>query len=171
MKYRSEDDKCYGVAGMAVGLSILDAHDLFNRITIDAEGFDCIEFMPEFYFQGNPRLSAKDSWQCLYSHYQISIGLVIADTVCRKMILDHGCVDRKLKKNLLQAICDEGKAMCELEKDEVEPLFNRYFTHMVSVFSNAQVKDAVCLLVDKIKEQRQFSRVELIELMSELSII
>ena len=53
MKYRDELDKCYGVAGMALGLSVLDADDLFTAITLDGEGPGCIQFTPEFFFAGN----------------------------------------------------------------------------------------------------------------------
>lgn len=171
MKYRSEDDKCYGVAGMAIGLSIFDADDLFTSITLDSEGLDCIEFTPEFYFCGNPRLSPKDAWQCLYSHYTISMGLVIANTMCRKMLLDHGTIDRKLRKSLFQAACDEGKEMCQLEKDEVEPVFDQYFSHLIKVFSNDSIKTAIHQLADELKEHRNFSRIELNDLLHDLSII
>ena len=32
MKYRNEEDKCYGVAGMAIGLSVFDADDLMTEV-------------------------------------------------------------------------------------------------------------------------------------------
>ena len=63
MKYRDELDKSYGVAGMALGLSVFDAADLFTSITLDGDGPGAIEFTPEFFFAGNPRLSPRGSWQ------------------------------------------------------------------------------------------------------------
>lgn len=170
MKYRNEDDKCYGVAGMAIGLSIFDADDLFTGITLDADGLDCIEFTPDFFFCGNPRFSPKDTWRCLYSHYTISMGLVIANTMCRKMLLDHGVIDKKLRKSLLQVACDEGKEMCQLDKDEVEEIFDQYFSHLFKVFSNENVKIAVHQLIKELKERHNFSRIELNDLLHELSI-
>ena len=35
MKYRDELDKSYGIAGMVLGLSVLDATDLFTAVTLD----------------------------------------------------------------------------------------------------------------------------------------
>ena len=171
MKYRSDDDKCYGVAGMAVGLSIFDATELFNSVTVDADGLDCVQFTPEFYFAGNPRLNAKEAWQELFSHYQITVGLVIANTMCRKMILDHGVVDRKLRNSLFAAMCDEGKEMCQLEKDEVETIFDRYFSHLMCIFSDRNMGHAIEQLAKQLKEHRTFSRVEITDLLRQLSII
>ena len=37
MKYRNEEDKCYGVAGMAIGLNVFDADDLMTEVNIDAD--------------------------------------------------------------------------------------------------------------------------------------
>ena len=171
MKYRSDDDKCYGVAGMAVGLSIFDATELFNSVTVDADGLDCVQFTPEFYFAGKPRLNAKEAWQELFSHYQITVGLVIANTMCRKMILDHGVVDRKLRNSLFAAMCDEGKEMCQLEKDEVETIFDRYFSHLMRIFSDRNMGHAIEQLAKQLKEHRTFSRVEITDLLRQLSII
>lgn len=171
MKYRSEDDKYYGVAGMAIGLSIFDATELFTGIDLDADGFDCICFAPEFYFAGNPRVSAKEAWQEMYTHYQISMGLVIANTMCRKMVLDRGVVDRKLRSMLLNAICDEGKELCQLEKDEVKPIFDRYFSHLMRVFSNAGICNAITEMVELLKAQRTFTRAEITDMLQALSIV
>ena len=48
MKYRDELDKSYGIAGMALGLSVFDADDLFTAFTLDGDGPDSILFTPEF---------------------------------------------------------------------------------------------------------------------------
>ena len=69
MKYRDELDKSYGVAGMALGLSVFDAADLFTAVTLDGEGPGCIQFTPEFYFAGNPRLSPRGSWQYILGRW------------------------------------------------------------------------------------------------------
>jgi hypothetical protein len=171
MKYRSDDDKCYGVAGMAVGLSIFDATHLLNSVSVDADGLDCIDFTPEFYFAGNPRLNAKEAWQELFSHYQITIGLVIANTMCRKMILDHGVIDRKLRNSLFNALCDEGKDMCDLEKDEVQPIFDRYYSHLMRIFSDHEMCRAIERLAKELKQHRTFSRVEITDLLRQFSIM
>ena len=70
MKYRDEIDKCYGVAGMALGLSLFNADDKFTGITIDGEDWwDCIGFTPEYYLFYNPSLPAKTSWQNMLNNF------------------------------------------------------------------------------------------------------
>ena len=81
MKYRNEEDKCYGVAGMAIGLSVFDADDLMTEVNIDADGIDCVRFVPDFYFTGSPRIPASKSWHHIYAHYQVSMGLAIANAI------------------------------------------------------------------------------------------
>ena len=48
LKYTDDQDKCYGVTGMAVSLVVWDADDMLARIDIDSD--DNIEFVPEYYF-------------------------------------------------------------------------------------------------------------------------
>ena len=81
LKYTDDQDKCYGVTGMAVSLVVWDADDMLARIDIDSD--DNIEFVPEYYFSGNPRLSAKVAWQYILKHYQASMGMMIGNVKCR----------------------------------------------------------------------------------------
>ena len=127
MKYRDEIDKSYGVAGMALGLSVFDAEDLFTAITLDGDERGSILFTPEFYFSGNPRLSPRGSWQYILGHYRISVGLAVANALCRRMVLDNERVDQQLHDRLLDAACDDGRDYCQLERDEVQPIFDKAF--------------------------------------------
>ncbi|MBR1881779.1 MAG: hypothetical protein IJ808_01995 [Muribaculaceae bacterium] len=170
MKYRSEDDKCYGVAGMAVGLSIFDAEDLFTEVTLDAEGLDCIRFAPDFYFAGNPRVEASRSWHHIYGHYQVQMGLAIANTLCRKMVLDRGVLDRKQRTELLNAAVADGQALCQLDRDEVEPLFDKSYSYLMRVFSNADIRHAISAFAAQLKQRRTLSRADVAELLQELNL-
>lgn len=170
MKYRNEDDKCYGVTGMVLGLSVFDANDLFTSVSIDGEDNSCISFTPDFYFSGNPRLSAKDSWQCLYSHYQISMGLVISNVLCRKMLLDRGVLDGKTRKALLDVLSDEGKETCQLERDEVEQVFDKTYSYLMRIFSNSGLAKAIRQFAERLKEKRTLSNGEALDLLDELNI-
>lgn len=158
IKYRNEIDKAYGVAGMALGLAVFDVSALSQGIDIDASGFECLHFSPDFFFVGNPLMSAKDSWKNTYSHFQVMMGLSIANAMCRKMLLDHGTIDRKMRALLLEAACNEGMQACQLEKEEVEPLFNKYFTHLLGVFSNRDIAKAVSEFATIIRQERAIAR-------------
>lgn len=158
MKYRSENDKAYGVAGMALGLAVFDVSALSQGIDLDATGFECLQFVPDFFIAGNPLMSAKDSWKHTYSHFQVMMGLSIANAMCRKMLLDHGSIDRKLRTLLLETACNEGMVSCQLEKEEVEPLFDKYFSHLMGVFSNQDIAQAVDRFAHIIQQERTLSR-------------
>lgn len=163
MRYRDEDDKCYGIAGMAVGLAIFDAEELFTGVTLDGEGLDCISFVPQYYVCGNPASSAVEAWQNIYQRYQITMGLIIADTLCRKMLRDHGVVDRKLRKQLLEAACDEGRVSCQLDSDEVEGIFDKSFQYLYQAFKNGRVSDVIKDIVVRLKEQRTMSNCDILD--------
>ncbi len=171
MKYRSEEDKSYGVAGMALGLSVFEMGDHYASITIDADGLDCIRFTPDFFFTGNPRVPAKASWKQLCSNYRVSVGLVLADAICRKMVLDHGYVNRKLRQQLLEAARTEGNDSCQLESDEVESLFDTDFSHLVKVFSNSSVHQAIAELARRLAETRSMSRFDVEEILHDFDLI
>lgn len=170
MKYRSDEDKCYGVAGMALSLNMLDADDMLDAVNVDADGFASIEFVPDFYFLGNPRLNAKESWQMFYERFKISVGLIIADGMSRKVIRDRGFIDRKQRNHLLHAAREQGKALCGLENDEVDAIFDKYYEHIMRVFSNPGVRKAIGTLAQRLQEQRRFSHAELSDLLQELQV-
>ncbi len=163
MKYRDEEDKCYGVTGMAIGLTIFEADDLFNSITIDAEGLDCISFTPEYYFTGNPAISARNAWKSVLEHYQLTSGLVIADAMCRRMFRDRGSMDKALRKSLYEAIAEEGKNSCQLEDDEVEQIFEKSYRYLMKLLSNYQVQDIVQDFAKELKRRRIMTQHEVAE--------
>lgn len=171
MKYRSDQDKCYGAAGMAIALNVLDAEEAYCGICVDAEGLDCVQLQPALLSDGAIATDAREAWKRSVHHFHIAMGLLIADRVSRKMILDHGAVDRKMRNHLLSAMEQEGKTLCSLERDEVNEVFEHYFQHMVKVFSNAAVRSAVCQLAQLLEERRTLTSSEVEELLTELQII
>lgn len=168
MRYRDEDDKCYGIAGMAIGLAIFEAQDMFTGVTLDGDGLDCIIFVPQYYVSGNPAIPAVSAWQDVYQRYQVTMGLTIADTLCRKMLHDKGVVDKKLRKALLDAACEEGMASCQLENDEVENIFDKSFQYLLQAFKNSQVRNVIEELVAKLKERRSMSSCDIMDVLRAL---
>lgn len=168
MKYRDENDKCYGVTGMAIGLALYDADDLFNSISLDGDGLDCVTFSPKYYFAGNSVLSARGSWQHILENYQLTAGLVIADVLCRKMCGERKAVDAETRKKMYDAVCDEGKHSCQLEADEVEAIFNKSYDYIYRLFSNQRVRELVNSFVGTLKERRLLSCGEVMDMLSML---
>ena len=171
MKYRDELDKSYGIAGMALGLSVFDADDLFTAVTLDGDGPDSILFTPEFYFAGNPRLSPRGAWQYILGHYRITVGLAVANALCRRMVLDNERVDDTLRDDLFNAAYEDGKDFCQLERDEVEPIFDEAFENMTRLFSNSQVCKAMDSFVEALQRRRTLSHIDVNDILQQLNLI
>lgn len=171
MKYRDELDKSYGVAGMALGLSVLEAGELFTAVTLDADGSDCIQFTPEFFFAGNPRLSPRGAWKYILGHYRITVGLAVANALCRRMVLDNSAVDNKLRDELFNAAFDDGRDYCQLERDEVEPIFDDVFASMKRLFASPQVHRAMDAFADALQQRRTLNHIDVNDIFQQLDII
>ena len=171
MKYRDELDKSYGVAGMALGLAVLEADNLFTSITLDAEGPGCIQFTPEFFFAGNPRLSPRGAWKYILGHYRISVGLAVANALCRRMVLDNDKVDNKLRDELFNAAYEDGRDYCNLERDEVEPIFDEAFDNMMRLFSNSQVREAMDAFADALQQRRTLSHIDVTDILQQMNLV
>ena len=171
LKYRDELDKSYGVAGMALGLSVLEAENLFTAVTLDAEGPGCIQFTPEFYFAGNPRLSPRGAWKYILGHYRISVGLAVANALCRCMVLDNERVDDKLRDGLFNAACADGRDYCQLERDEIEPIFDEVFDNMSRLFADTRVRKAMDAFADALQQRRTLSHIDVNDILQQLNLI
>lgn len=167
MKYRDETDKCYGIAGMSIALAIFEAEDLLSGVSLDGEGLDCLTFVPNYY-SGSLSLSPSTVWQDVFQRYQVTLGMTIADTMCRKMLLDKGNVDRKLRKKLLEAACEEGKASCQLDSDEVERIFDKSFSYLLQAFKNNNVRSVIADIVATLRERRSMSGCDMHEMLRTL---
>lgn len=170
MKYRDELDKSYGVAGMALGLSVLDASDLFTAVTLDGDDTGCILFTPEFFFAGNPRLSPRGAWKYILGHYRISVGLAVANALCRRMVLDNDKADNQLRDQLFNIAFADGRDYCQLERDEVEPIFDEAFENMTRLFGDARVRHAMDSFVDTLQQRRTLSHIDVIDILQQLNL-
>lgn len=171
MKYRDELDKSYGVAGMALGLSVFEADDLFTSITLDADETGCIQFTPEYFFAGNPRLSPRGAWQYILGHYRISVWLAVANALCRRMVLDNERVDDQLRDDLFNAAYEDGRDFCQLERDEVEPIFDEAFDNMTRLFGNSKVRKAMDAFADALQQRRTLSHIDVTDILQQLNIV
>ena len=147
MRYRDELDRSYGAAGMALGLSVFDASDLFTAISLDAEGPGCIQFTPEFFFAGNPRLSPRGAWKYILGHYRISVGLAVANVLCRRMVLDNEKVD------------------------QVEPIFDEAFDSMMRLFADSRVRKAMDAFSDALQRRRTLSHIDVADILQQMNLI
>ncbi|MBQ9077214.1 MAG: hypothetical protein IJY31_05160 [Muribaculaceae bacterium] len=170
-KYSSEDDKCYGIAGMAVGMVVWDCENMLSSVSLDVPADESIEFAPEFYYAANQNLSAKVVWNKTLEHYQLYMGMLISNVVCRNMVLNRTFVGEKLKKQLYSCLEEEGKCSCSLETDEIKRLFDKNYEYVCRIFNHHGVQDIVRDFVLRLKQQRRLSRADVVEGLRALSML
>ncbi len=169
MKYNDEDDKCLGIAGMAIGISIWNGEGLLYQIDLDNEDGDYISFTPDYYFSGNPALSPVDSWHATLKHYQMTVGMLIANLMSRSLTAKKPFRYVDAKKAIFAEVAEEGKRSCQLEDDEIRQLFQETYGYLEQVFSNQSVRTIAQSFAARLKDSRRLTNYEVKELLGILS--
>lgn len=168
-KYSDEDDKCLGIAGMAISMVVWDNEDLLSSVSLDAQSGESIEFTPQYYFAGDPKMSAKASWTQIIEHYQITMGMLIANVMCRHYTQSDKPIENKTKDTIFSLLEKEGKETCSLEKDEIERLFDKTYDYLNRVFMHHGVQTIANDLASSLKQSRKMTRSEIMEHLEALS--
>lgn len=171
LKYIDEEDKCYGIAGMAVAMMVLDGENLLSSISLETPANEAIVFTSDFYFSGNPRLSAKYSWNRLLEHYQLSIGMLIANLMCRNVVLRQTSISSELKNLAYKYILEEGQEVCSLETDEIKTLFDKNYNYLYRIFSHQGVQNIIFEFIEQLKLKRNLSQKEVLENLQALGML
>lgn len=167
--YKSEEDKCYGAAGMAVAVVIFDGESQLASIDLDAEAPSMFSMTEDFYFAGNPGVSARSAWNRILGNFNISMALTIANIMCRRIVLSHSQMDAETRQALRQLIVEVGKESCQLEEDETSRLYDKNYTYLHRIFNHMGVQSLVNDFADLLKRRRQLSRLEVMEALRALS--
>lgn len=171
LKYTDESDKCYGVTGMAIGIVALDAESLLESLSLDAEPGDSVKFSSEYYFSGNPRLSARIAWNQILKHFQLSAAMTISNVMCRSYVRRRSAISDEVKAAMLEYIVQEGHDSCSLDDDEINALFTKSFNYLHRLFSHHGVQAIAADFAHTLSNRRQLSRGEVIEQLQALSML
>jgi len=171
LSYRNEDDKCYGATGMAVAVVVFDGEDKLAALDLDADADAMLEFAGDFYFSGNPGLSAKAAWNHILKNFNLEMAVTIANVMCRHMVLDRTNVSPQIKKTISQCVFEEGHRWCNLDDDEINRLFEKNYTYLFRVFNHRGVQDVVRDFADVLKRRRRLSRFDVVEQLRALSML
>jgi hypothetical protein len=163
LTYRNEDDKCYGTTGMAVAFVMLDGDELIDAVNLDADSDAVIEYASDFYFAGNPGLSAKSAWNTILKHFNYSMAAAIGNVMCRRYVLDRERFDDDTKRFLIDLMIEEGRDECNLDDDETRRLFDKNFVYLTRVFTHQGVQSVCHDFASTLKRRRRLSRLELLE--------
>lgn len=170
--YKDEKDKCYGATGMAMGVVIFDGEELLSAVDLDAEPTDMVEFVEDFYFTGNPRISAKVAWNRLLHNFNLTMGVSMANILCRRLVMESQAeLERETVDHLRQLAIEEGREACSLDDDEINSLFAKNFNYLHRVFSHRGVQSVAHEFAETLRRARRMSRAEVIEQLRALNML
>lgn len=170
LQYKNEDDKCYGLAGMAITLAALDAIDRVDTISLDSEDL-MVDFIREYYFEGSPIVSAKTSWNHILENFHITSAMMISNIFSRRMIYEKKDVEKEVLELLYNTILAEGRDSCSLEEDEVKELFNKTLAYSKRIFANRRIYPMVDKFAQIISNRRTLTGSEVREELHYLQLI
>lgn len=171
LKYRHEDDRCYGATGMAIGLVIFDGERMLDHISVDAEPDEMVALTNDFYFSGNPSISAKTAWNRILTNFNLMSAMVISNVMSRYIVLDGSNVSREMKKLISDIVESEADETCSLEHDEVQHLFEKNYKYLDNVFHHSGVQSIAHEFASYLKTHRSMTRNEVLEHLHALGML
>jgi len=168
-KYANEEDRSYGLTGMAVSVVVWDAEHLLGAVNLDAAGGEGMEMTPEFYFSGNPGLSAKAAWGSMVEHFQLSTAMMVANVMCRRYVYEGGGIAPDMRRRMLDYAVEEGREACSLDDDETLRMFDKCYTYCHRVFNHPGVQQVVRDFASALRSRRRLTRAEVAEELRALS--
>ena len=170
LAYTNEDDKAYGLAGMAISLAALDAIDRVSSITLDTDE-PMVTFSHQYYFSGSPSISPKTTWDNLLHNFYITSAMVMSNVMARSLVRLREDVPAELMNEIHNEILAEGRDTCSLEDDEIDTLYDKTRTYMGRIFRNPRLHPAINDFAHLLARRRSLSGSEIIDELRALSII
>lgn len=171
LRYADDHDRSLGASGMAVAMMVLGGENMLAGLNIDAEPDAMVEFMPEYYFEGNPRLMASAAWRRLLGNFNLTAGMLIGNVLCRR-ILGRGSMPETAERDYLRdVVVEEGTASCSLEPEEADSLFDNNYEKFTRVFLHRGVRSVASDLAEALLAARAMSRLEVMSHLSSLRML
>lgn len=161
LKYIDETDKSLGIAGMAITLVACDCEDMLAGVSLE-EGEESLSMAEEFFFNGNPRLSAKIAWNEILRQFQVTAGMLIGNVLCRKFCKGTS-PDADLLKVVHDIIVEEGARHCSLDEDESDAVYNKNYRYYNRLFMHPTVAVVARDFATALRMQRRMTSGEVIE--------
>lgn len=168
--YDDETDRAYGATGMAIGLMIYDGVEMLYSIDLDSEG-PTMCLSPDFYFAGNPGVSAKSAWNQILKNYSIGVSMILANLLCRHLVGRRVPLPSELAEQLRLMTREEGVGSCSLDQDETDRVFDKSFGYLTRVFSHRGVQAVAHDFASALMTRRHLSRLDAMELLDALRML
>lgn len=169
--YANEDDRAYGLAGMAISLAALDAIDRVSSVSIDADG-PMVNFAHTYYFSGSPSISPKSTWDHIINNFYITSAMVISNAMARAVVrMGHDDIPAEVLDQIRRTIQIEGHDTCSLDDDEIDALFDKTLRMSRRIFGNTRLHPAIREFAGIISRKRTLSGMELADELHLLQLI
>lgn len=170
LAYLNEDDRAYGLAGMAISLAALDAIDRVAEVSLDAAG-PMVSFSHEYYFCGSPSISPKATWNNLVHNFYITSSMAVSNVMARSMVRLGVDTPAELLEAIHGEMQAEGSETCSLEPEEIDSLYNRTTTSMRRIFANRRLHSAIDQFARTLSRRRTMSGWEIYDELRALRLI
>jgi len=167
LKYSDSKDKSYGLSGAAIGLYIFDGESYLGELSLDPGNSEAIGLTPDFFFAGNPRVSAKSVWKLMLENFHLTQAMAIANLMCRRTINETSeDIPQKEQQMLRKHIFEEGKQTLSLGQDEMERMYDKDYQYLRRIFAHPGVRNVANLLAETLRDKQNLQREETIEILS-----
>ncbi len=171
LSYRNEDDRCYGATGMTVAFFVMEGDELIAAVNLDSTPDSLIEYADDYFFAGNPGLSAKSAWNTILKHFNLSMAAAMANIMCRRAVMENTSLDAPTKQWLLDLMIEEGRATCQLDEDETRRIFDKNYVYLTRVFTHRGVQGICHDFANTLKQRRRMTRFEILEALRALRML
>ena len=167
----NEDDRAYGLAGMAISLAALDAIDRISSVSLDAEG-PMVTFSHSYYYCGSPSVSPKSTWDHLINNYYLTSAMVLSNVMARAMVrMGRRDVPAGILDSVKEHIREEGRDTCSLDPDEIDAIYDKTFRTASRIFTNPRLHPAIQEFARVISRRRTLSGMEIADELHLLQLI
>ncbi len=169
LQYENEDDRAYGLAGMAIALAAMDALNWVADMDLDADG-PMVSFSHAFYFSNSPSVSPKAVWHRTVQNFKVTSMMVMANVMSRYYVRLSQPLPPEVLGYVRDTMTEEGAESCSLEADEVGQLFNLTMRDCHRIFSNPRLTPRVTEFAGTLGRLRHMSALEVADELHRLQL-
>ncbi len=168
LKYSGEEDRSYGLAGMAISLTIFDGGDMLSALSLDNAPGEGAEMAPEFHFSGNPALSIGAAWRHTVKQFELSAAMLVGNALCRAYVGRKTRLDPDAGKALRVFVEQVGCDTCALDGDEVDRLYDKVRSNLERVFMHSRVASVATSFAETLRQRRRLTAAEVADVLAPL---
>lgn len=170
LAYLNEDDRAYGLAGMAISLAALDAIDRVISVSLDSDG-PMVSFAQGYFFNGSPSVSPKATWNNMVHNFYITSAMVVSNVMARTLVRRHSEVPSDIMDAIREEMRIDGNDVCSLDPDEIESLYNKTTMGMRRIFGNPRLHGPIADFARTLSRRRTLSGNEIYDELRALRLI